>query len=184
MPDFRFWVLALKVLRGVAAVAALGGCALFPSAEPEPAAPAASSAAASTPTPGTNHVKENAEVSALLAYYQQLLDLSAEELRREYLDTSKAFARDRSELSRLRLALLMSVPGAAWRDDAKLLALLEGAASIKSPPDSPRRQFVVLLHKLATEHQREQKRADELQQKLDSMLAIERDLRGKRTQRK
>jgi len=174
----------LKAWSAVAVAATLGGCALFPAAESGPAVPAPASAAVAAPAPGVNHVKENSEVSALLAYYQQLLELPADELRREYLGTSQAFARERSELSRLRLALLMSVPGTAWRDDARLLALLEGSASNKSPPDSPRRQFVVLLHKLAAEHQREQKRADELQQKLDSMLAIERDLRGKRTQRK
>ena len=34
------------------------------------------------------------------------------------------------------------------------------------------------------ERQREQKRADELQQKLDSMLAIERSLRGRQLQKK
>jgi hypothetical protein len=40
-----------------------------------------------------------------------------------------------------------------------------------------------LLQKLVAERLKEQKRADELQQKLDSMLTIERNLRGRRTQR-
>jgi hypothetical protein len=103
--------------------------------------------AVSVSAPGTDYMKENAEVSALLAYYQDLLDMPAEELKREYQGISQSFARDRSELGRLRLALLMCVPGAAWRDDAKLLALLDGAASRKAPPDSPRRSF----HRLAAE---------------------------------
>ncbi|PKO70520.1 MAG: hypothetical protein CVU20_10225 [Betaproteobacteria bacterium HGW-Betaproteobacteria-14] len=120
----------------------------------------------------------------MLAYYQELLGMPAEELKREYQSVSQAFARDRSELGRLRLALLMCVPGAAWRDDAKLLGMLEGAASRKAPFDSPRLQFIILLQKLVMERQKEQKRADELQQKLDSMLTIERSLRGRRTQKK
>ena len=170
----------LKRLWSVAAAAVLGGCALLPAGEPVPVTPAPVAA----PAPAMDYLKENAEVSALLAYYQELLDLPAEELKQEYQSVSLSFARDRSELGRLRLALLMSVPGASWRDDVKLLALLDGAASRKAPPDSPRRQFVVLLQRLVMERQREQKRADELQQKLDSMLAIDRDLRGRRIQKK
>lgn len=165
----------MKRLWSVAAAAVVGGCALFPGISPEPGAPVSES------SPGTDFVKENAEVSALLAYYQDLLAMPAEELRREYQATGQSFARDRSELGRLRLALLMCVPGASWRDDAKLLTLLDGAVSRKAPADSPRRQFIVLLQKLVIERQREQKRADELQQKLDSMLTIERNLRGRQS---
>lgn len=167
-----------RLLWGIAAAAAVGGCALFPAAAPEPAAPAAVSA------PSADYIKENAEVAALLAYYQDLLSMPPEELRREHQAIGQSFSRDGSELGRLRLALLMCVPGAAWRDDARLLALLDGAASRKAPPDSPRRQLVVLLQKLVAERQREQKRAEELQQKLDSMLTIERSLRGRQTQKK
>ncbi len=170
----------LKSLWRVAAVVALGGCALIPADEPTHA----TQAPAVAPAPATDYLKESAEVSALLAYYQELLDLPAEELKLEYQSASQSFARDRSELGRLRLALLMCVPGTNWRDDVKLLALLDGAASRKAALDSPRRQFVVLLQRLVMERQREQKRADELQQKLDSMLAIDRDLRGRRIQKK
>lgn len=43
---------------------------------------------------------------------------------------------------------------------------------------------MTLLQKLVAERQREQKRADELQQKLDSMLTIERSLRGRAARKK
>ncbi len=168
----------MRLLREIAAAAALGGCALFPDTAPVPVEPVSVSA------PGADYIRENAEVSALLAYYQDLLAMPAEELKREYQGIGQSFARDRSELGRLRLALLMCVPGAAWRDDARLLALLDGAASSKAPPESPRHQFIVLLQKLVAERQREQKRADELQQKLDSMLTIERSLRGRQSPKK
>ena len=156
----------MRLLWGIAVAAALGGCALLPGTAPEPAEPVLASA------PDSDYIKENAEVSALLAYYQDLLAMPAEELKREHQGISQSFARDRSELGRLRLALLMCVPGAAWRDDARLLALLDGAASRKALPESPRRQFIVLLQKLVAERQREQRRADELQQKLDSLLTL------------
>lgn len=140
--------------------------------------------AASASLPEAVRVQENSEISALLAYYQGLLDLPAEDLRREYQHTSQSFARDHGELARLRLAMLLNVPGAAWRDDAKLVGLLEGSASRKAPPDSPRRQLVVFMLKQAAERLREHKRADELQQKLDSLLAIERSLRGRQQPKK
>lgn len=161
-----WWVVAAMV----------AGCAQFQATPPETAA----SPSAATSAPATDYMRENAEVSALLAYYQELLDMPAEDLKREYQNISQSFSRDRSELVRLKLALLLCVPGTHWRDDVKLLTLIEGSSSRKAPPDSPRRQFVVLLQKLVSERHREQKRADELQQKLDSMLTIERKLRGRK----
>ncbi len=124
--------------------------------------------------------KEETEVLSLLAYYRGLFGLSAEDLKREYQGVSQSFVRDHSELGRLKLALLLSIPGASWRDDARLQVLLEGSSSRMAETDSPRRQFVFLLQKWAGERQREQRRADELQQKLDALLTIEKNLR-KRT---
>jgi hypothetical protein len=166
----------------LAAAGAMAGCALFPGLTTDAESPAAK--AVVSPQPLDEHARESGEVAALLAYYQDLLGLPAEELRREYQQASQGFARDRSELGRMRLALLMCVPGAPWRDDAKLLVLLEGASSRKAAPESPRRQFVALLQKLVAERQREQKRADELQQKLDSMVNIERKMRERQSKPK
>lgn len=168
----------MKFLWGIAVALAMGGCALFPGAAPEPPAPDAAS------TPAVDYGRENAEVAALLAYYQDLQAMPQEELRREYQNASQAFARERSELARLRLALLLCVPGTNWSDDARLLALLDGADSRKAPAASPRRHLVVLLQKLVAERQREQKRAEELQHKLDAMLAIERGLRERQPRKK
>ncbi|MEZ5614959.1 MAG: hypothetical protein R3E35_07065 [Rhodocyclaceae bacterium] len=120
----------------------------------------------------------------MLAYYQALLAMPPDELKREYQGVSRAFAIEPGEPARLRLAMLLCVPGAAWHDDARLLALLDAAASLKAPPDSPRRRFVVLLQKLVAERQRERRRADELQQKLDAMVTIERSLRERQLKTK
>ncbi len=135
--------------------------------------------------------KEGEEALALLAYYQALAVMTPEELRREYQVVSQSYARDKSEPNRLRLAFVMSLSGLPGRDDAKLVSLLDGATSRSMTPESPRRQWALLLQKQATERLREQRRADdqqrradeqqrradELQQKLDAMLNIERRLR-------
>lgn len=170
----------MRRLLGVAAAAWLGGCALFPPPEPPPTV----SEAASSSAADVDVVKENAEVAALLAYYQDLLAMPAEDLKREYQAVSQSFARERGELARLRLAMLMSLPEAGWRDDARLLALLDGAAGRRAPPESPRRQLILLMQRLVAERLREQKRADDLQRKLDSMLSIERRLRSRQPQTK
>lgn len=158
-------------------VAAAGGCAQFPFGSSEPAPLPTAEPPPQPSPPRADFSQESAEVAALLAYYQELLAMQPDELRREFQAVSQSYARDRGELGRLRLALLMCVPMAPWRDDAKLLVLLEGAPIRGTPPESPRRQFNLLLQKLVAERQREQRRADELQQKLDALLSIERSLR-------
>lgn len=69
----------------IAAAMLVGGCALMLGAAPD-------RDAASASLPEAVRVQENSEVSALLAYYQGLLDLPAEDLRREYQRTSQSFA--------------------------------------------------------------------------------------------
>lgn len=179
----------------IAATAVTGGCAAPPPAVETAPVPEKSEAA-----------REAGEVLSLLAYYQYALGLATDEQKREYQAVNQVFQRERGEGDRLRLALLMLLPGAAWRDDARLVSLLDGALSRMAPPESPRRQLVTLLYRLAAERVRdarrleaqnkeEQKRAEELQrrneelvrraeelqQKLDAMLNIERNLqRGRR----
>lgn len=158
-------------------VLGLAGCAVFSTEKPETGSVGPAIVVEAS---GPDFARESAEVATLLAYYQDMLGLPVENLKREYRAVSQAFSRDRNELGRLRLALLMCLPQVPWRDDGKILALLEGAASRKAAAESPLRHFVVMLEKLVQERQRDQKRADELQQKLDSMLEIERSLRERK----
>lgn len=159
------------------AVPALAGCALLREPEPPAAPVVAPPPVAPAPAPPAPP-PESEDVAALLAYNQRLLAASPDELRREYQAAQQAFSRDRGEMNRLRLALLLLVPGVPWRDDVRLQGLLEGAGGRVGAAESPRRQFLALLQRLVAERQRELKRADELQQKLDAMLRIERSLRG------
>lgn len=95
------------------------------------------------------------EVQSLLAYYQKMAGTSAEELKKEFAAVNLIFNRDKSEAARFKLVLLMSLPGGAYRDDARLTSLLDGAATRASPPDSPRYQFLVLLSRLTSERVRQ-----------------------------
>jgi hypothetical protein len=190
----------------LAAVALGSGCAMIKVPQ--------TGSGESSPQGMVEYGQEAEEVLGLLGYYQKLGAMSAEEQRKEYGAVSQAFARDKAEKDRFRLAMLLSLPGTAFRDDAKLIALLDGAATRSWVPESPRRNLILLLQRQAQERNRlanqagqsnqardaareqvekadkeraraeaqaaeEKRRADELQQKLDALLAIERELRNR-----
>ncbi len=171
-----FSVVPVLIVSGSLAI--LYGCTTTPSVQPVIEVPITSVR--------PDFTQEMEEVASLLGYYQTLLAMSPEEMRREYQVISQVFTRDKSETHRLKLILLMNIPNAAWRDDTKLQVLLEGSARRVAPLESPLRQFVLLIQKLSAERLREQrraedavKRADDLQQKLDALVSIERNLQGK-----
>jgi predicted ribosome quality control (RQC) complex YloA/Tae2 family protein len=190
-------------------VSLLAGC-VIPIEQPSAPAPTAEATpVVIVPAPRNADAEE---ALALLAYFHRVSGLGAEELRREYNAVNSAFAREKTEMQRMKLALLLSVPGAAFRDDARLLTLLDTSSLRSAPADSPQREVLTLLQRLTAERVRqlaqakeeqrrietqakddqkrleqqlkdEQKRADELQQKLDALVAIDRELRQRVPQR-
>lgn len=167
-----------------------------------------------TPPNLIEYGQEAEEVLALLSYYQRMLALSGDDQRKEYLLVSQAYAKDKNEKDRLRLAMLMSLPNTSLRDEPKLIALLDGTQARTTLSDSPRRNLIALLlrqaqernrlanqigqanqardgareladraekdkAKLEAQAQEERRRAEELQEKLDALLAIERELRSR-----
>ena len=213
--------LGMDTVRGLVAGAVLlgaliGGCATPPASEPAATTTTTASVPAPVVVPASVSVppkgSEADEVVALLAYFQRVSAMGAEDLRREYNTVNAAFNKDKIESQRLKLALLLSVPQAPFGDDKRLISLLETAPTRNAPADSPQRELLTLLQKLTAERVRqvnlskeeqkrtdtqtrdeqkrleqqvkdEQKRADELQQKLDALLAIDRDLRHRAPQR-
>jgi hypothetical protein len=145
------------------------------------------------------------DVAALLAYNQRIARLSAEEQRQEFAADQQAFAGEASEMNRLRLALAWCVPNAAWRDDGRLLKLLEDSASLKTEESSPLRQLTLLLYQEVSERRQEDQRleaalrderrrhetqlreekrhAEELQGKLDGLMEIEREFSRRQRQK-
>lgn len=123
--------------------------------------------------------EEAEEALALLADLQKLVLASPDEQKREVAVAAQALARQKSDGIRLRLGMLQSLP-AAGSDDARALATLE---PILKQGSGPTRMVAALLVAQLGERQRavreEKRRAEDLQQKLDALKALERSLLGR-----
>lgn len=142
--------------------------------KPEPPMPAA------LPVLEPPKVNEEAEEAlALLVDLQKLVLASADEQKRELAAATQALARQKSDAVRLRLGMLQSLP-AAGGDDARALVTLE---PIVKQGSGPTRMVASVLIAQLGERQRavreEKKRAEDLQQKLDALKALERSLLGR-----
>ncbi len=142
--------------------------------KPEPPPPA------SPPVLEPQKVNEEAEEAlALLVDLQRLVFATADEQKRELAAAGQALTRQRSDAARLRVGMLQSLPGGGG-DDARALATLD---PLVKQGNGPARMVAVLLAAQMTERQRllreERRRADDLQQKLDALKALERSLLGR-----
>ena len=120
-------------------------------------------------------------------FYDRLSAMKGSELAGELETTREAFDKDKSELNRLQLALLLSLPGTGFRDDNAALALLVPFMKDKGREGSTLRPLAVWLHAELVELRRsdealqqqvaklkeEQRRSEALQQKLDAILDME-----------
>jgi hypothetical protein len=164
----------------IALLGLLAGCAA-PGATGNPGAEA---------MPRFNGFCRCADAAELLMYHQRLRGMSSEELGAEYTTASQAFSKQKSDSARLRLAMLLDLPGTTFHDDARAQALAEEVAKGKNPEGSALRPLAALIaanvaeqrrqdernQKLAQRLQEEEKRAEALQQKLDGLKAIEKNL--------
>ncbi len=107
---------------------------------------------------------------------------SADELRKDFLAAQTAFNKEKSSVNRLRYAWISGLLGPAAGDDARLQGLLEPllAKSGGLAPTHPLRPVADVMFAQLSERNRqikeEQKKADALQQKLDALKAIEKNL--------
>ena len=106
----------------------------------------------------------------LIGYAQKVAALRAEEQRRELNSSNQKFSKDLRAYSRVRLALLLALPGTPFNDDTRAASLLEPLAS--DAESSPIQQFAGLLHAQISERVREQRR---MKEQLEAMKAIERN---------
>ncbi len=140
-----------------ACVTLAAGCALQPGAD----------------KPAPVVVRPVSESDNLLAYLQGLRGLSATDLGREHDQARQAYARVRTDYNRVRYAMVLTVPNSAFHDDARALEMLESVAKNTTGQLQP------LAHLLAS-HLQERKRLDAnaqaLQQKLDALRSLERNM--------
>lgn len=114
-------------------------------------------------------------VTYMLRLYGKLSSLSVEEQYREYQAALAHFEKQPGDSQRLHLALALSLPRAPWRDDARVLQLVEGIAESPSAEVSPHKDLAWLLQNLTIERLRllreEQSRAEVAQSRTDQSQA-------------
>lgn len=138
------------------------------------------------------------DITVLMNYAQRVRTLNAEELNLEFNAVSQTFAKKKSDLNRMRLVILFSLPYATFRDDAAALNLLDEYLAASSAEDKSvlknyaKSLFATIaeqkkqderIQKLIQKVKDEQKRAEalqqkneELQQKLDAIKSIEKNM--------
>ncbi len=156
------------------AVAALAACTQLQAPAPVQSRREPPQVAAPPPVAApTVEVEEARQVSELLGYYQRVAQLGPEDQKREFATATQAFNRERSNASRIRLALLYVMPGTSFQDEARAAQLLEPVAASGG---GAVRQFASLLQAQVTERMKTQKRADQLKEQVDALRAIEKQL--------
>lgn len=126
-------------------------------------------------------------VTTVLKYADAFGKMSQEAQKREF---AKISAQPRTESTRMQLALVSALPSSRYRDPERALALLE--EYLKSPDgrDEGLRTLALLMKQLLTTQQKqeelsmqltqklkdEQKRSETLRQKLEELMAVEKNL--------
>jgi len=160
----------LRIVALAGLVAALAGCGALRSIE----------TADTEPRVKVDAPRPASDLDSLLLYFQHIKKLSGAELGREHDNARQGYARTHSEINRVRLAMMLSLPNTSFNDEPRALELLEPV--VKNPQAS--------LHGLAfllSAYIQEQKRLDGnvqnlqqnlhgLQQKLDALKSLERSL--------
>jgi hypothetical protein len=148
-----------------------------PAPAPQPQAPVTTG----QEPPAAPPVNEDEQQAlALLADLQRYATAPADELRRELASVNQASnPRVRTDVNRIRLAVLLTMPNAGPPDDGRALALLESVAG-KTGGASPLKQLAIVLYAQIAERVRnvaeERKRTALAQEKLDQLRAVERSL--------
>jgi len=123
----------------------------------------------------------------LLLYFDYLRKQPAAELAKEYDKARQSLTQARTDVNRIRLALLLALPNTSFHDTAAALTLVNESLKDTRSPSSGLHGLANLLSASLTEQQRitddlsqkwkdEQKRADGLQDKVDAIKNMEKNL--------
>lgn len=113
------------------------------------------------------------DLESLLLYFQHVKQLPGVELNKEQEAARQAYSRMRSDFSRVRLAMVLSLPNTAFSDDARALELLEPMIRNQN---STLHSLAFLMNAYVQEKRRLGASAFGMQQKLDALKSLERSL--------
>lgn len=157
----------------------VAGCAYLESRDGPVAGRAATESAAPRIPPDIRSVSS---VEALVRYGALLRSIPADALEREYTQVAEMLAHDASAPNRIRMALLLSLPGASFQDDPRargyLKKVIDDAGYNASQYHGIARFLAAMLDdrkQLEGAVADERRQRQELQQKLDQLKAIEQD---------
>src|SRR6185312_10483706 len=148
-------------------------------AQPQAAPAATPPVIVVAPPPPSPPPAEDEQMIVLLADLQRFGTMQNDELKRELSAASQTFARQRTDINRVRLAVLYTLVRSSPQDDQRALQLFENVAK-SAPASSPIRHLAAVLQAQVVERQRavhdEQQKADAAIQKLEALRAMERSL--------
>lgn len=113
------------------------------------------------------------DLESLLLYFQYIKGLTGAELGKEHDNARQAYARARSEINRVRLAMVLSQPNTPFSDGPRALELLEPSAKNQR---APLHGLAFLLSAYILEQKRLDGNVQDLQNKLDALKSLERSL--------
>jgi hypothetical protein len=127
------------------------------------------------------------DIATLLGYTESVRRLTPAELQREYTRVETGYAKKADSAGRVKLAILLSLQHAPFRNEARARGLLLQAIGDSGYNSSPYRQLATLLliglderreWERALEEERRQRQA--LGKKLDQLKAIEEEIDRRR----
>src|SRR5256886_16359408 len=124
----------IRIAAILCSIAALSGCAALSTPGSGPGGSGA---------PWARENRESRQVIELIAYTQRVATLQADEQQRELNASAQMLSKDRGAYGRVRLALLLALPGTAFNDDTPAAGLpesLPGTGASASAP-GPLQQF-------------------------------------------
>ena len=151
-------------------------------APPANVAPAGNVFAAAAPTtlaPVPVVPPEDLAALTLIADLQRYNGLGPDEVKRELGAASNALSRERTDVNRVRLAVLYTLVRASPQDDQRALQLLDNVAKSGGGP-TPVKAIAAILHVQVSDRVRtvreEQMKANDAVQKLEALRPMERSL--------
>ena len=151
---------------------------VVPPAVPAPVAATPVPESAPVPAPATAEPTDEQQLASLLSDLQRFGAMNADEIRREQSAATALLARQRTDFTRIRLAVLFTLSKTP-QDDQRAMQLLD--IVVKNNPGSPAaKQLAAVLQVQVAERMRavrdEQQKADAAVKKLEALRNMERDL--------